>query len=182
MELAPHFGQIIKEMMTLPDDHSAWAYMNPTMYHFGNQIHYEDLIDKEDQYERDFYNWLDGTLFVNQEFKEKTKLTNLQTTQRAVRLHANTAGEILIPEKHEQEESSSVQESSSNETTWGRKNPIDNEESVRMWLNTNMPKAGKRIEDTYDDSNPEEMTVCSVCEKEMLKLDPGINTCQRCLQ
>ena len=94
--------------MTLPDDHSAWAYMNPTMYHLGSQIQYEDLIDKEDQHVREFYNWFDGTLFVNQEFKEKTKLINLQTNERVVKLHANTAGGMLIPEKSEQEESSSV--------------------------------------------------------------------------
>ena len=37
IELAPTFEGMIKEVMNLPDDHEAWAYMNPTMYLFGNQ-------------------------------------------------------------------------------------------------------------------------------------------------
>ncbi len=68
LELAPTFEGMIKEMMTLPDDHNAWA-MNPTMYHLGGQTSYADLIEREDQHVRDFQNWLDGTLFVNQELK-----------------------------------------------------------------------------------------------------------------
>jgi hypothetical protein len=88
-------------MMTLPDDHSAWAYMNPTMYHLGSQTHYDDLIDREDQHVRDFYNWLDGTVFVNQEFKERTRSINLQTPQRAVNLHANTTAGGSDPDSSE---------------------------------------------------------------------------------
>ena len=58
----------------------------------------------------------------------------------------------------------------------------DNDKAVDLWLRTNIPKADKKNGDADDDSYLEEMTLCSICEKEMPKLDPGINTCQRCLQ
>ncbi len=43
-------------MMNLTDDHNAWAYMNPTMYYFGDQTFYEKLIEREAQHVRDFEN------------------------------------------------------------------------------------------------------------------------------
>ncbi len=75
IELAPNFEGMIKEVMNLPDDHEAWAYMNPTMYFFGNQT--SNLLEQEAQYVIDFKNWLDGALFINHEFKERTKSYNL---------------------------------------------------------------------------------------------------------
>jgi hypothetical protein len=46
----------------------------------------------------------------------------------------------------------------------------------------NIPKAEKKNGDTNDDSYLEEMTLCSICEREIPKVNPGINICQRCLQ
>jgi ribonuclease G len=34
LEFSPTFERMIKEMMNLPDNHDAWAYMNPTMFYF----------------------------------------------------------------------------------------------------------------------------------------------------
>jgi hypothetical protein len=45
-----------------------------------------------------------------------------------------------------------------------------------------MSKAEKRNEDTNEDPNLEEMTLCSVCEKEMPTITTGINTCTMCKQ
>jgi hypothetical protein len=58
----------------------------------------------------------------------------------------------------------------------------DNDEAVDLWLRTNIPKVEKQSGDTNDGSNLEEMSMCSICEKEMPKLNPGINTFQLCLQ
>ena len=69
-----------------------------------------------------------------------------------------------------------------NNINWGEQQMEDNEKALNLWLRTNIPKAEKKNEDTDDDSYLEEMTLCSVCEREMPKLNQGINTCQRCLQ
>ncbi len=37
LELAPTFERMIKEIMNLPDNHEAWAYMNPTMFYFDDR-------------------------------------------------------------------------------------------------------------------------------------------------
>ena len=96
-------------MVTLPDDHFAWSYMNPTIYHLDRQTHDTNLIERKDQYVRDFHNWLDGTLFVNHELKEKT--INLLTPQHYDSFHEDTkGGKTPNPEKTEKGESSSVQE------------------------------------------------------------------------
>jgi hypothetical protein len=69
LQLAPTFFKTIREMMTLPVDHSVWYYMNPTIYHLDRHTYDNDLLERKDQHVRDFQNWLDGTLFVNQELK-----------------------------------------------------------------------------------------------------------------
>jgi hypothetical protein len=45
---------MIKEMMMLPEDHDAWAYVNPSMFYFDRQTSSEEIIEKGDQYVRDF--------------------------------------------------------------------------------------------------------------------------------
>ena len=67
--------------MNLPDNHEAWSYMNPTMVHFETQTSPQNLNEKAAQHVRDFKNWLDGTLFINHELKEKTKLNHVQSSQ-----------------------------------------------------------------------------------------------------
>jgi hypothetical protein len=103
--------------------------------------------------------------------------------------HKDTkGGRTLNPEKPEEVESSSGQGSSSVEKetvrniSWGERKVDDNEESLRLWLQTNNPKAQKKIEGTDDATNLEEMMLCSVCDQEMSKISPGINTCQECQQ
>jgi hypothetical protein len=58
----------------------------------------------------------------------------------------------------------------------------DNSKEVDLWLRTNIPNAEKKSGDNYDDSNLEEMTMCSICETEMPNRNLDINTCQLCLQ
>jgi hypothetical protein len=64
----------------------------------------------------------------------------------------------------------------------GERKSNDDENSLQLWLKTNMPKAGKKNGDTCDDTNLEEMAICSVCEKEMNTTNPSIITYQRCQQ
>jgi hypothetical protein len=80
----------------------------------------------------------------------------------------------------ESQGSSSIEIPPSPDIAWGERKSNDREESLRMRLQTNMPKAEKRNEDTHDDSNLEEITVCSVCEKEMPAINQDVNTCERC--
>ena len=54
----------------------------------------------------------------------------------------------------------------------------DNDKAMDLWMRTNIPKAEKKSGDTNDDSNLEEMTMCSICETEMPNINPDINTCQ----
>ncbi len=54
LELATTFAGMIKEMMTLPENHDAWAYMNPTVYYFENPTSPAEIIGREDQHIRDF--------------------------------------------------------------------------------------------------------------------------------
>jgi hypothetical protein len=183
LELAPTFEGMMKEMMALPDSHDAWAYMNPTMYHLGDQSTCNNLTEREAQHVKDFQNWLDGTLFVNHELTERTESPQKQSSQMDMVIRTRTIEDntftIRVPES---QGSSSIEIPPSPDITWGERKSSDREESLRMWLQTNMPKAEKRKEDTHDDSNLEEMTVCSVCEKEMPTINPGINTCIKCQQ
>jgi hypothetical protein len=132
------------------------------MYHLGKQTAYEDLIGRENQHVRDFQNWLDGTLFVNHEFTERTKVDNLQPYQ-AIQSTSNEKRTLKIETK-KTEESSSIEGSSSIET-WGERKRQDNEESLQLWLKTNISKPNKKIGDTSDDTHLEEMAVFSICEK-----------------
>ncbi len=111
--------------------------MNPTIYHFDQQTHDANLLERKDQHVHDFQNWLDGTLFVNQELKEKT--INLLTPPHHDAFHEDTkGGKTLNPEKPEEVESSSAQGSSSVEKetvrniSWGERKVDDNEESLRL--------------------------------------------------
>ncbi len=174
--LAPTFEGMIKEMMTLPENHSAWAYMNPTMYHLGSQTFYEDIIGKEDQYTRDSQNWFDGILFIDQELLQgQSKVNHLQTNA-----YGEIHQEVKLELKIENDETNNNEGSSSVEKTWGERTKKDNEESLRLWLTANLPRAKKRIEG--DNSNLEEMKLCSICERDMHNLNLEINTCQECLQ
>jgi hypothetical protein len=179
IELAPTFEGMIKEVMNLPDDHEAWAYMNPTMYFFGNQT--SNLFEQKAQYVKDFQNWLDGTLFINHEFKEQTKSYNLTQPSQDEYIHVAVIEENnLRLAKEEEQGSSSVEEKSFQEITWGTRKTPDNEEDLHSWLRTNIPSAEKRNGDKDDESNLEEITLCSVCEKEMFATNIGINTCTWC--
>ncbi len=64
----------------------------------------------------------------------------------------------------------------------GERKTDDNEESLRLWMQTNKPKAEKKSDAKEDATNLEEMTLCFVCDQEMPKIRPGINTCQGCQQ
>ncbi len=183
LELASTFERMIKEIMNLPDDHEAWAYMNPTMFYFDDQTSSQNLHEKAAQHVRDFKKWLDGTLFINHEFKEKTKMDHLQPSQDEQPIQAETIEENNFDLKSkEEQESSSVDEKPGNEIRWGERKMNDNEQALNLWLQTNVPHAEKKNGDTNVDTDLEEMTICSVCEREMHKLNLGINTCQGCLQ
>jgi hypothetical protein len=183
LELAPIFEGMIKEMMALPDSHDAWAYMNPTMYHLGDQSSCDNLTEKEAQHVKDFQNWFDGTLFINHEFKERTKYNYLSSPQSDTTNQTATIKENTFnTEPQEEQGSSSIEEKPMNKINWGERKMEDVDKAVDLWLRTNIPKAEKKNGDTEDDSYLEEMTLCSICEQEMSKLDPGIHTCQRCLQ
>jgi hypothetical protein len=95
---------------------------------------------------------------------EKTKVNHLQSSQKdkAIRT-ATIEDKTLNIETHEEQGSSSVEEKSSIKISWGERKTNDNEESLRFWLQTNMPNAEKKTRDTDDDPNLEEMTLCSVC-------------------
>ncbi len=58
LELASTFEGMMKEMMALPDSHDAWAYLNPTMYHLGDQSTCDNLTEREAQHVKDFQTWL----------------------------------------------------------------------------------------------------------------------------
>jgi hypothetical protein len=176
IELAPTFAGMIKEVMNLPDDHEAWAYMNPTMYFFGNQT--SNLLEQKAQYVIDFQNWLDGTLFINHELKERTKSYNLTQPPQEENIQVAAIEENLNLQVKEEQGSSSVEEKPFEEITWGTRKALDNEDELNSWLRTNIPSAEKRNGDKNDESNLEEMTLCSVCEKEMFTFNTGINTCE----
>jgi hypothetical protein len=181
LELAPTFGRMIKEIMNLPDDHEAWAYMNPTAFYFDDRTSPQNLHEKAVQHVKDFQNWLDGTLFINQELKEKTN--HLQPSQNEMTILGPTIDEsTLRTDEDEQQGSSSVETEQVRKISWGERQTDNNEESLRLWLQTNKPKAQKKNEGTDDDTNLEESTLCSVCDQEMLKIRPGTNTCQGCQQ
>ena len=182
LELAPAFIKMIREMTNLPDNHFAWSYMNPTRYHLGNQTPYEDLI-QEDQHKRDFEHWLDGILFLHQELKERKKDDHLQSSPNDKAAQDEKIDKRSFNDKKEEEQgSSSVVDTPSSTISWGERKTEGNEESLRLWLQTNKPKAEKRNEAKDDATNLEEMTLCSVCDQEMPRSKPGINTCQECQQ
>ena len=167
-------------MTNLPDDHFAWSYMNPTRYHLGNQTPYEDLIEREEQHERDFQNWFDGILFVHQELKEKTNDLHPSPDKQSIQTETIEENNSELKTQEEQG-SSSVEDKPSRTISWGERKTADHEESLRLWMQTNKPKAEKKSE-KEDETNLEEMTLCSVCDQEMSKIRPGINTCQECQQ
>ncbi len=130
---------------------------------------------------KDFKNWLDGTLFINHEFKEKTQYLSSSLRDednQAAALHEETFN--IDPQ--EEQGSSSVDEKPINKINWGERKMEDNDKAVDLWLRTNIPKAEKKSEDTNEDSNLEETTRCSICEMDMPKINQDINTCQMCLQ
>ncbi len=49
-------------------------------------------------------------------------------------------------------------------------------------MRTNIPHAEKKNGDNNDDPDLEEMTVCSICERDIHRLNHDINTCQECQQ
>jgi hypothetical protein len=53
LELAPTFERMIKEMMNLPDNHDAWAYMNPTMFYFDDKTSSQNLHERQEQHVKD---------------------------------------------------------------------------------------------------------------------------------
>jgi hypothetical protein len=169
--------------MNLPDNHEAWAYMNPTMFYFDEETSSQNLHERQAQHVKDFKNWLDDTLFINHEFKEKTKFNHIppsqnDTANRAATIEGNTFN--IDPQK--EQGSSSVDEKPVDKINWGERQMEDNEKALDLWLRTNIPKTEKKNGDINDDSYLEEMPLCFICEKEMPKLNHGINTCQRCLQ
>ncbi len=107
LELAPTFGRMIKEIMNLPDDHEAWAYMNPTAFYFDDRTSPQNLHEKAAQHMRDFKIWLDGTLFINHEFKEKIKMTHLQSSQDKQPIQAETIEENNFDLKSKEKQGSS---------------------------------------------------------------------------
>jgi hypothetical protein len=122
-ELAPTFERIIKEMVNLPDNHEAWAYMNPTMFYFNERTSSQNLLESEAQYVKDFHNWLDGTLFINHEFKEKANMNQMQSSQGEQSIQTETIQENNFNLKPQEEQgSSSVDEKSANEIIWEREN------------------------------------------------------------
>ncbi len=117
--------------MNLPDDDGAWAYMNPTMFYFDDQTSSQNLLEREAQHVRDFQNWLDGTLFINHEFKERTKMNHLQPSQDEPSIQAETIEENNFNIKPQEEQgSSSVDEKPVNEIIWGERKTNDNETAL----------------------------------------------------
>jgi hypothetical protein len=132
---------------------------------------------------KDFQNWLDGTLFLNHEFKEETQNNHLSSLQRdSVDRGTTIKEETFNIDPQEEQGSSSVEDKPINKINWGERKMEDNDKAVDLWLRTNIPKAEKKNEDTNEDSNLEEATICSICEMEMPKINHDINTCQLCLQ
>jgi hypothetical protein len=110
-------------------------------------------------------------------------MNHVQSSQDKQPIHAETIGENNLEHKSKQGQgSSSVEKETVRKISWGERKTDDNEESLRLWLQTNKPKAQKKNEGTDDTTNLEEMTLCSVCDQEMPKIRPGINTCQECQQ
>ncbi len=170
-------------MMNLPDNHDAWAYMNPTMFHFDDKTSSQNLHERQEQHVKDFTNWLDGTLFINHEFHEKNKYNHLSSLQRdTVDREAAIKEDTFNIDPQQEQGSSSVEETPVNKINWGERKMEDNDRAVDLWLRTNIPKAEKKSGDINDESNLEEMTMCSICEKEVPKINHDINTCQLCLQ
>jgi hypothetical protein len=168
IELPPTFEGMIKEIMNLPDDNEAWSsYMNPTMYFFGIQTPLENLLERETQHVMDFKNWLDGTLFVNHEFKERTKFNHLTPSPQDKTIQVATVEENnLSKEMNGEQGSSSVNEKPLQEITWGTRKTTDNEEELNSCLRTNIPNSEKKNGDKNVESNLEEMTLCSICDYE----------------
>jgi hypothetical protein len=107
----------------------------------------------------------------------------LQPSQDELPIQAETIEENNFNLKPQEEQgSSSVDEKPGNEIRWGERKMNDNEQALKLWLRTSIPHAEKKNGDTNDDPDLEEMTVCSICEREINKLNLGINTCQECLQ
>ncbi len=98
-------------------------------------------------------------------FKEKTKSYNLTPPPQDEYIQVAVIEENnLSLAMEEGQGSSSVEEKSFQEITWGTRKTPDNEEDLNSWLRTNIPSAEKRNGDENDESNLEEITLCSVCE------------------
>jgi hypothetical protein len=111
LELSTTFERMIKEMMNLPDNHDAWAYMNPTMFYFDKESSSRNLNKIQAQHMKDFKNWLDGTLFINHEFKERTQYDHLSSLQHdTVDREATIKEDTFNIDPQEEQGSSSVGE------------------------------------------------------------------------
>jgi hypothetical protein len=128
---------MIKEMVKLPDNHDAWAYMNPTMFCFDDETSSRNLHEVQAQHVTDFKNWLDGILFINHEFKERNKFNHLSPPQRDTANRAATVKEITFSNKPQEEQgSSSVDEKPVDKINWGERKMEDNETALDLWLRT----------------------------------------------
>jgi 3',5'-cyclic AMP phosphodiesterase CpdA len=111
LEFSPTFEGMIKEMMNLPDNHDAWAYMNPTMFYFDGETSSQNLNQIQAQHVKDFHNWLDGTLFLDHEFKERTQYNQLSSLQSdSLDREATINEETFNIDPQEEQGSSSVDE------------------------------------------------------------------------
>jgi hypothetical protein len=109
--------------------------MNPTTYFFGNQRSIEHLLEREAQHVMDFKNWLDGTLFINHEFKERTKSYNLTQPPQDETIRVATIEENNFSlEMKEEQGSSSANEKPFQEITWGTRKTPDNEEALQSFV------------------------------------------------
>jgi hypothetical protein len=106
-------------MMNLPDNHDAWAYMNPTMFYFDDKTSSQNLHERQEQHVKDFKNWLDGTLFINHEFKERTQYNHLSSPLRDADNQAATLKEDTFNIDQEEQGSSSIDEKPVNKINWG---------------------------------------------------------------